>query len=76
MNIFLLQGVGYIVRKLANVFTPTIEMGKDENGNYMVKAQTWAKTLESHFELGKEFDEDRFDGKKCKVYFWLSSIKI
>ena len=56
-----------MTRKLANLFSPTIEMGKDDNGNYVVKAQTWAKTLESHFQLGQEFDEDRFDGKKCKV---------
>lgn len=74
-----------MTRKLANLFSPVIEMAKDDNGNFVVKAQTWAKTLESRFQvsilfiygisfiniqyilkLGQEFEEDRFDGKKCK----------
>lgn len=55
-----------MTRKLANLFSPVIEMAKDDNGNFVVKAQTWAKTLESRFQLGEEFEEDRFDGKKCK----------
>lgn len=59
-------GVGFMTRKLANLFSPVIEMAKDDNGNFVVKAQTWAKTLESRFQLGEEFEEDRFDGKRCK----------
>lgn len=55
-----------MTRKLANLFSPVIEMRKDENGNFVVKAQTWAKTLESRFTLGEEFEEDRFDGKRCR----------
>ena len=54
------------MRNLAKTSTPTVEITKDGD-QYSLKTVTAIKTSEIKFELGKEFEEDRMDGKKVKT---------
>jgi len=58
-------GVGFVLRKMAATATPTTEI-KEENGDWNIKTITTFKTTEIKFQLGKEFDEETADGRKCK----------
>jgi len=59
-------GVNFVMRNLAKTSTPTVEITKDGD-QYSLKTITAIKTSEIKFELGKEFEEDRMDGKKVKT---------
>jgi len=58
-------GVGMVMRKMAASATPVtdiVQTGDDWN----IKTSTTFKTTDIKFQLGKEFDEETADGRKCK----------
>ena len=62
----LILGVNFMLRKMANTSSPTVEISSDGD-SYEFKTVTALKTSVSKFKLGEEFEEDRLDGKKVKV---------
>lgn len=63
-------GVNFVLRKLGNSAKPNIEMRKNGNQYTLVTESTF-KNTETVFELGKEFDEETFDGRKVKSVFTM-----
>jgi len=59
-------GVGFLMRNMAKVQTPTVEI-TEADGDYSIKTVTTFKTTELKFKLGEEFEEDRLDGAKVKT---------
>jgi fatty acid-binding protein 3 len=68
-------GVNFVMRNLAKTSTPTVEITKDGD-QYSMKTITAIKTSEIKFELGKEFEEDRMDGKKVKTVVNVDGNKL
>lgn len=64
--IFFDADVGFIMRNLAKVQTPTVTISIDE-GEITIKTETTFKTSEVKFKLGEEFTEKRLDGVDVKV---------
>jgi len=54
-------GVGFVMRNMAKVQTPTVEIS-NEGDDWSIKTITTFKTSEIKFKLGQEFDETRLDG--------------
>jgi len=59
-------GVGFVMRNLAKVQTPTVEI-TESAGEYSIKTITTFKTSELNFKLDEEFEEERLDGAKVKT---------
>ena len=59
-------GVGLVMRKMANMAKPTIEISVDGD-NWTIKTITTIKTTEITFKLNEEFNETTADGRKVKV---------
>ena len=69
------SGIGFATRKAAILLTPTVTITK--NGDkYTMKTETKLKTTEFTFELGKEFDEARQDGKTVKAIITMDGNKM
>jgi len=68
-------GVNFVMRNLAKTSSPTVEITKDGD-TYSLKTTTAIKTSEIKFELGKEFEEDRMDGKKVKTVIEADGNKL
>lgn len=60
-------GIGLVSRKLAGTSSPTLEITTSDDGYTTIKATSPIKTTTTRFKLGEEFEEERMDGKKCKV---------
>lgn len=58
-------GVGFVMRNMAKVQTPTVEVS-NEGDDWSIKTITTFKTSEIKFKLGQEFDETRLDGVVVK----------
>lgn len=58
-------GVGLVMRKMANMAKPTVEISVDGD-TWMIKTITSIKTTEIKFKLNEEFDETTADGRKVK----------
>lgn len=58
-------GVGFVLRKIGNSTTPTVELKKDGDQYTLVTSSTF-KTSTITFKLGEEFDEETLDGRKVK----------
>jgi len=58
-------GVGFVMRNMAKVQTPTVEVS-NEGDEWTIKTITTFKTSEIKFKLGQEFDETRLDGVVVK----------
>jgi len=56
-----------VLRNLAKTSTPVVEITKDGDV-FTLKTLTAIKNSEIKFELGKEFNEIRQDGKTVQVY--------
>lgn len=64
-----LAGVNAMLRKVAGAAAakPHVEIRQDGEQFY-IKTSTSVRTTEINFHIGKEFDEETVDGRKCKVY--------
>ncbi len=69
------KGVNFVLRNLAKTSTPVVEITKDGEV-YTLKTTTAIKNSEIKFELGKEFEEARMDGKNVKVFIIFIIISI
>jgi len=58
--------IGFILRKAALSSTPVMTISED-GGNWTMITKTSLKSIELHFKLGEEFDEEATDGRKCKT---------
>lgn len=68
-------GVGFVLRKIGNSVSPTVELKKDGDKYTLVTSSTF-KTSEITFELGKEFDEETLDGRNVKSVVTLEGDKL
>jgi len=68
-------GVNFVLRNLAKTSTPTVEITKDGD-SYTLKTITAIKNSEIKFELGKEFEEARMDGKNVKTVVVADGNKL
>ncbi|CAG2171595.1 unnamed protein product [Oppiella nova] len=67
-------GVNFVVRNLAKSATPTVEISKD--GDLFTIKTISIKNTEIKFELGKEFEEARADGKNVKTSIVADGNKL
>ncbi|CAG2161808.1 unnamed protein product [Oppiella nova] len=67
-------GVNFVVRNLAKSATPTVEISKD--GDLFTIKTISVKNTEIKFELGKEFEEARADGKNVKTSIVADGNKL
>jgi len=68
-------GVNFVLRNLAKTSTPVVEITKDGD-LYSLKTTTAIKNSEIKFELGKEFEEARMDGKNVKSVMVADGNKL
>merc|ERR1739846_6379 len=68
-------GVGFILRKAALASTPVMTISED-GGNWTMITKTSLKSIELHFKLGEEFDEEATDGRKCKTTVTMEGDKL
>lgn len=68
-------GVGFVLRKIGNSVSPTVELKKDGDKFTLVTSSTF-KNSEISFELGKEFDEETLDGRQVKSVMTLEGNKL
>ncbi|XP_061533890.1 cellular retinoic acid-binding protein 1 [Phyllopteryx taeniolatus] len=71
-------GVNAMLRKVAvaAASNPHVEIRQDGEQFY-IKTSTSVRTTEISFHIGKEFDEETVDGRKCKsLATWESDTKI
>lgn len=68
-------GVGFVLRKIGNSVTPTVELKKDGDKFTLVTSSTF-KNSEISFELGKEFDEETLDGRQVKSVMTFEGNKL
>jgi len=68
-------GVGFVLRKIGNSVSPTVELKKDGDKYTLVTSSTF-KNTEIAFELGKEFDEETMDGRTVKSVCTLEGNKL
>jgi len=68
-------GVGFVLRKIGNSVSPTVELKKDGDKYTLITSSTF-KTSEISFELGKEFDEETLDGRNVKSIITLEGNKL
>lgn len=72
---FSYAGVGFVLRKIGNSVTPTVELKKDGDQYTLVTSSTF-KTSTIVFKLGEEFDEETLDGRKVKSTVTLDGNKF
>lgn len=70
-----ISGVGFVLRKIGNSVSPTVELKKDGDKYTLVTSSTF-KNTEISFELGKEFDEETLDGRNVKSVITLEGNKL
>jgi len=68
-------GVGFVLRKIGNSVTPTVELKKDGETYTLVTSSTF-KTSTISFKLGEEFDEETLDGREVKSIITLEGNKL
>ncbi|XP_017340199.1 cellular retinoic acid-binding protein 1a isoform X2 [Ictalurus punctatus] len=71
-------GVNAMLRKVAGAAAakPHVEIRQDGEQFY-IKTSTSVRTTEINFHIGKEFDEETVDGRKCKsLATWETENKI
>lgn len=68
-------GVGFVLRKIGNSVSPTVELKKDGDKYTLVTSSTF-KNTEIAFELGKEFEEETMDGRTVKSVMTLEGNKL
>lgn len=68
-------GVGFVLRKIGNSVSPTVELKKDGDVYTLVTSSTF-KNSEISFELGKEFDEETLDGRNVKSVMTFEGDKL
>lgn len=72
---FIYTGVGFVLRKIGNSVSPTVELKKDGDKYTLVTSSTF-KNTEISFELGKEFDEETMDGRQVKSVMTMEGNKL
>ncbi|XP_046890346.1 cellular retinoic acid-binding protein 1 [Hypomesus transpacificus] len=71
-------GVNAMLRKVAGAAAskPHVEI-RQTGEQFYIKTSTSVRTTEINFHIGKEFDEETVDGRKCKsVATWETENKI
>ncbi|CAG2106884.1 unnamed protein product [Medioppia subpectinata] len=68
-------GVNFVMRKMANSSSPTLEITREGN-DFTFKSVSAIKTSVTKFTLGVEFEEERLDGKKVKSTFTQEGNKL
>lgn len=58
-------GVGFVMRKMGNTVSPTVELIKDGD-EYTFNTTSTFKNTTIKFKVGEEFDEETVDGRKVK----------
>ena len=67
--------VGFMLRKAATASTPVMTI-TEAGGKWNMITKTTMKSAELTFELGKEFDEETTDGRKCKTTVTVEGNKM
>lgn len=68
-------GVGFVLRKIGNSVTPTVELKKEGDQYTLITSSTF-KTSTITFKLNEEFDEETLDGRKVKSVVTLEDNKL
>jgi len=68
-------GVNFMLRKLANSTSPTVDISR-VGDQFTMKTISTVKTSVVTFTLGQEFEEERLDGKKVKSVMTLEGNKL
>ncbi|CAG2102862.1 unnamed protein product [Medioppia subpectinata] len=68
-------GVNVVLINMAKMSTPVVNITKDGD-TYTLKTIAGFKNSEIKFELGKEFEEARMDGKTVKIIIALAHVHI
>lgn len=68
----LFAGVDFATRKIGSLAKPKVTVDVQDSVFYL-KSENTFKTFEIKCSLGEEFDEAAVDGRKCKVYTFLST---
>ncbi|XP_068128697.1 cellular retinoic acid-binding protein 1 isoform X2 [Hyperolius riggenbachi] len=72
------SGVNAMLRKVAGAAAskPHVEI-RQSGDQFYIKTSTTVRTTEIQFTVGKEFDEETVDGRKCKSFpVWEKENKI
>ncbi|XP_067091083.1 cellular retinoic acid-binding protein 1-like [Osmerus mordax] len=71
-------GVNAMLRKVAGAAASKPHVEIHQTGEqFYIKTSTSVRTTEINFHIGKEFDEETVDGRKCKsVATWETENKI
>lgn len=64
-------GVGYLIRKMANSVSSTVQLVKEGENSYSFHTVSTFRSQKLSFVLNEEFIEETMDGRKmkCKVTF-------
>lgn len=73
--VFSVTGVGFVLRKIGNSVSPTVELKKEGDTYSLITTSTF-KTSTITFKLGEEFDEETMDGRKVKSVVKLEGNKL
>jgi len=68
-------GVGFLLRKIGNSVSPTVELKKEGDKYKLITSSTF-KNSEIEFKLNEEFDEETLDGRKVKSVITLEGNKL
>ncbi|XP_074640840.1 fatty acid-binding protein, liver-like [Tubulanus polymorphus] len=69
-------GVNFVLKKMANLATPTQTITQNEDGEIHIKTETSFKTTDLKFKLGEEFEEKTADGRSVKTTINLEDGKL
>merc|ERR1739838_967224 len=67
--------VGFMLRKAALASSPVMTI-TEEGGKWTMITKTTMKSIELRLQLGKEFDEETTDGRRCKTTVTMDGNKL
>lgn len=69
-------GVGYLIRKMANSVSSTVQLVKDGENSYTYHTESTFRSQKLSFVLGEEFIEETMDGRKMKCVVTFEGNKM
>ncbi|CRL02385.1 CLUMA_CG015413, isoform A [Clunio marinus] len=69
-------GVNFLVRKMANTVTSTVQLVKEGENSYSFNTVSTFRNQTLKFNLNEEFEEERMDGKKVKCVVTFEGNKM
>lgn len=76
INFKFVSGVNYILRKLAQNVSVTVQLIKNDDNSFTFSATSPFKNKDIKFIPGVEFDEETIDGQKARCVFMFEGNKM